>query len=82
MQYLTKIPDKYLISYKSGTKDLWDKFILILAIQNSFIIPIDLAFKPEFTKIPWFKLFDALVDILFVIDMVLMFLTTYLDSKG
>jgi hypothetical protein len=82
MQYLTRIPEKYLISYKSRTKDLWDKLILVLAIQNSFIIPIDFAFKPEFTKIPNFQIFDAIVDIIFVIDMVLMFLTTYIDNKG
>lgn len=71
-----------MISFKSVSKDRWDKFILILAIQNSFIIPIDLAFGPEFTKGFKFKVFDGIVDILFLVDMILMFMTSYQDSRG
>ena len=71
-----------MISFKSVSKDRWDKIILILAIQNSFIIPIDLAFGPEFTNGFKFQVFDGIVDILFLVDMILMFMTSYQDSRG
>lgn len=76
------MPEKYIVSFKDSRKESWDKFILILAIQNSFIIPIDLCFQPEFTHGEGFVLFDTIVDLIFMFDMVLMFFTSYLDKRG
>ena len=72
-----KVPEKYIISYKNNYKERWDIFVLLLALQNSFIIPLDLAFEPKFTSYKGFANFDLFVDIIFVIDMIIMFFTSY-----
>mgnify|MGYP002629862122 CR=1 FL=1 len=82
MREYMKVPEKYILSFRDPRKESWDKFILILAIQNSFIIPIDLCFQPEFTHARPFVLFDTIVDVIFMFDMLLMFVTSYLDRQG
>ena len=42
------IPKKYIISYKNKYKVRWDILVIVLAIYNSIIIPLDAAFSPEF----------------------------------
>ena len=53
-----------------------------MAFQNSLIIPIDLAFEPEFTRLKSFEVFDNIVDGLFLIDMIVMFMTSFINKKG
>lgn len=78
----TLISEKYIVSYKNKTKQKWDIFILGLAFQNSLLIPLDLAFEPEFTKIKGFEVFDNIVDGLFLVDMIVMFMTSFINKKG
>ena len=78
----TLISERYIVSYKNKTKQKWDIFILGLAFQNSLLIPIDLAFEPEFTKIKGFEVFDNIVDGLFLVDMIVMFMTSFINKKG
>lgn len=42
------IPKRFIIKINSSKKDKWDKGILMLAVQNSLMIPLDIAFKPTF----------------------------------
>lgn len=77
-----KIPEKYIISVKNKCKDVWDIFILLLALQNSILIPLDFSFKPAFVEFSFYKVFDLMVDLCFLIDMILMCLTSYRDRKG
>ena len=56
--------------------------MLVFAFQNSLIIPIDLAFEPAWTKNIGLKIFDNMVDILFIIDMCIMFFSSFLDKMG
>ncbi len=44
------IPERFIISHRNKVKESWDFFVLALAFQNSFIIPIDMAFEPNFGK--------------------------------
>ena len=76
------MPEKWIISFKAERKENWDLFVLLLAFQNSLLIPIDLAFNPEFTRDVGVQIFDNIVDILFIIDMALMFMTSYLNKMG
>ena len=46
------------------------------------MIPLDLAFEPEFTQIGGYKIFDNIVDVLFIVDMLLMFICSFLNKKG
>jgi hypothetical protein len=44
--YWTTISEKFIYSYRDTRKQRWDFFILVLAFQNSLIIPVQLAFEP------------------------------------
>jgi hypothetical protein len=75
------IPKKWIISYKSLLKKRWDVFVLILAIINSFMIPMEQAFKPEYDKTIAKIILDNLVDIVFICDIFLSFLTSFRDNQ-
>jgi len=45
-----KFDEKYIISMKNPMKEKWDFFILLLAFQNSLVIPIDMSFEPEWAQ--------------------------------
>ena len=46
------------------------------------MIPLDLAFEPEFSQKALYQVFDNIVDALFIVDMILMFFTSYLNKQG
>ena len=75
-----RLPVCCILSYKSPYKQYWDLFILLLALQNSYQIPIDLTFAPDYLNEMWYQIFDNSVDFLFFIDMMLMFFTSYFDG--
>jgi hypothetical protein len=45
-------------------------------------VPIIIAFDPPSFQTTEFVIFDIFVDILFIVDMVLMFMTSFQDNKG
>ena len=77
---ISKFMEGKIISYKS--KDQWDIFIIVLAIFNSFTIPFELAFEFDFMKALSYKIISVLIDILFTVDIVLMFLTSFRNRRG
>jgi hypothetical protein len=77
-----KVPEKYIISYKNKNKKIWDMFVLMLAMYNSMMIPMDQAFSPEFKFYQTSIIMDGMIDFVFLIDIILMFSTSYLDPKG
>ena len=46
------------------------------------MIPLDLAFEPQALKNIYYIRFDLAVDILFILDIILMFMTSFQDRKG
>ena len=78
----SRLPKKFIISYRNPKKEQWDIFILLMAVQNSFMVPIDIAFAPEFTNHPLYNFFDSLVEIFFVIDIILQFITSFMNRMG
>lgn len=55
--------------------------MLILAIINSFMIPFEQAFKPEYDNTFFKIVLDSLVDIVFIFDIGLSFITSFRDQK-
>jgi hypothetical protein len=53
-----------------------------VAIVNSFIIPIDLAFNPQFLNYTAVVVLDIFIDLIFFVDIILGFFTTYMDKRG
>lgn len=62
----------------------WNNFIIMLAMYNSLTIPIQIFYKTA--AISWIQgypitMVDAFVDLFFLIDIIVTFRTTFLDSK-
>ena len=62
-------------------KNMWDVTVLVLAVWNAFVIPFDIAFTIDRND-TWVKLLDLGVDIVFLIDIILMFFTSYVNKFG
>ena len=73
---------KIMISFKSKWKGRWDKMILLFAIYNSFTIPLEQAFRPGFLQLQLFQVMDTIIDVLFLLDILLSFFTTYMNKRG
>lgn len=70
-----------VISYRR--KEKWDLFILVLAIVNSFTVPLELVFDNfSWLEETWYSVLDTFVDVMFLIDLVLMFWTTFRSKTG
>jgi uncharacterized membrane protein required for colicin V production len=61
----------------SNFKVAWDLFIVALSIWNSWMIPFDYAYTPN-TPI-WFTIFERVIDVVFILDILLNFRTLYYD---
>ena len=59
----------------------WDLFVMLLAIYNSFSIPIFMAFQPASESNPGMIAIDFIIDMLFMFDIVLNLRTTFIHPK-
>lgn len=59
----------------------WDLLVMILSIVNGVTVPLDISFKPQFFGDPWFLGINYVIDVLFVVDVVLNFRTTYKETN-
>lgn len=55
----------------------WDLFVILLAIWNSYTLPVEIAFQPLFFKEPGVSFANHVIDAIFFFDIVLNFRTTY-----
>ena len=61
---------------------MWDTFILMLATYNSYQVLYQDAFEPLKVKSLAETIVSVIVDIIYVIDIVLMFFTSVIDNQG
>ena len=57
----------------------WDFFIMFVAVYQAITIPIQISFEPEFFNSPMTKTLTSLIDLIFLVDIILNFRTTYID---
>lgn len=69
-----------LFRYNDTWRANWDLFIMGLAIWNCFVIPIEVAFEPSFLNNFIFTVINSLIDFLFLIDIFVVFRTSYVES--
>lgn len=55
---------------------------MIIATWNALALPIELAFEPEFTKSPENGTLNAIIDFLFLIDIIVVFRTSIIGDNG
>lgn len=63
-----------------GFKLRWDLLIILLAVVNSFTIPLQFALTDLMDNY-FVKISDPVVDILFFLDILIMFKTSYLNTQ-
>lgn len=77
---------KILFRYSSEFIKYWQNLVIIFAMYNSVTIPIAIFYDvhgPSIISSNTIALIDALVDFIFLIDIIITFRTTYLDTaKG
>ena len=52
-----------------------------MAIYNSFQIPFEIAFDPADMKLPGFTALNSLIDLVFLMDIIVNFRTTFYDIE-
>lgn len=70
---------EFFISHSSSFKENWDFLIMITACYNVFMLPIGIAFR---VKNQVFDLTSQAVDVIFVLDIFIVFRTTILDDDS
>jgi hypothetical protein len=55
---------------------------MAFAIWNAFFIPVDIAFSPPEFEAIWLIVLNGLIDLIFCIDIIFNFRTTYYDKNG
>lgn len=73
---------KCKVSFKNRYRKMWDILPILLSIYNATVIPYQMGFGPLLTDDLVGKIIDYIIDIVFLIDLLLMFRTTQLDCKG
>lgn len=63
-------------------KTYWDLLIIICAVYNCFVIPIDIAFNAPLLDGKFFFILNSVIDILFLVDILVAFRTTYFDTHS
>ena len=76
------IPRQKIVSYTNIYRNYWDRYILFLAILNSISVPVQLSFEPPALRSLQYVLWDSFVDLFFLLDVVLKFMTTYQSKNG
>jgi len=83
------------VSVNNQWRQLWDYFIIFVAIYSTFMIPVSLAFNPfktvtynedgsiasESTAL-WYTLLDTVTTIIYFSDIVVQFRTSYINNYG
>ena len=74
-----KVLPWYTFDHASKPRNAWDLFVIALALWNCLYIPFEVAFKPE--KTPVIAISDRIIDVLFFVDIVVNFMTSYVHPR-
>ncbi|KAJ8411709.1 hypothetical protein AAFF_G00153470 [Aldrovandia affinis] len=79
-QEAPKTPPHIILHYCTF-KTTWDWVILILTFYTAIMVPYNVSFKTKQSNIAWLVL-DSVVDVIFLVDIVLNFHTTFVGPGG
>lgn len=65
----------------SKKKRAWDVFVVVLAIFNSFAVPLEFVLT-DFADNPKYEICDGIITVIFMIDIIVAFNTEYIDVTG
>ncbi len=79
-QETPKTPPHIILHY-CAFKTTWDWVILILTFYTAIMVPYNVSFKTKQNNITWLVV-DSIVDVIFLVDIVLNFHTTFVGPAG
>ena len=79
-QEAPKTPPHIILHYCTF-KTTWDWVILILTFYTAIMVPYNVSFKTKQNNLAWLVV-DSVVDVIFLIDIVLNFHTTFVGPSG
>ena len=80
-QEAPKTPPHILLHY-CAFKAIWDWIILCLTFYTAIMVPYNVAFKNKTSEDVSLLVLDSIVDVIFFIDIVLNFHTTFVGAGG
>ena len=60
----------------------WDLIIISLAVYQAITIPISISYDPDIFNSHIIKSLDSLIDLVFIVDIILNFRTSYIDPNS
>ncbi|KAM4712807.1 voltage-gated delayed rectifier potassium channel KCNH5-like [Anableps anableps] len=79
-QEAPKTPPHIILHYCTF-KTTWDWVILILTFYTAIMVPYNVSFRTKHNNLAWLVV-DSVVDVIFLIDIVLNFHTTFVGPAG
>ncbi|XP_078727901.1 voltage-gated delayed rectifier potassium channel KCNH1-like [Lampetra fluviatilis] len=79
-QETPKTPPHIILHY-CAFKTTWDWIILILTFYTAIMVPYNVSFKTKQNNVAWLVV-DSVVDVIFLVDIVLNFHTTFVGPAG
>uniref|UniRef100_A0A8C4N393 Potassium voltage-gated channel, subfamily H (eag-related), member 1a n=1 Tax=Eptatretus burgeri TaxID=7764 RepID=A0A8C4N393_EPTBU len=79
-QEAPKTPPHIILHYCTF-KTTWDWIILILTFYTAIMVPYNVSFKTKQNNVVWLVI-DSVVDVIFLVDIVLNFHTTFVGPAG
>ncbi|KAL2082283.1 hypothetical protein ACEWY4_022101 [Coilia grayii] len=79
-QEAPKTPPHIILHYCTF-KTTWDWIILILTFYTAIMVPYNVSFKTKQNNLAWLVV-DSVVDVIFLVDIVLNFHTTFVGPGG
>ncbi|KAK1806123.1 hypothetical protein P4O66_012832, partial [Electrophorus voltai] len=79
-QETPKTPPHIILHYCTF-KTTWDWVILILTFYTAIMVPYNVSFKTKQNNVAWLVV-DSIVDVIFLVDIVLNFHTTFVGPAG
>lgn len=71
-----------MCSQTQSARERWDYFVMLIATWNALTLPIELAYEPEFADSTANVYLNATIDLLFLIDIIVVFRTTIIGDNG
>lgn len=80
-EYKKKPPPRCIVSMSNEWRLRWDMFVIVLALYNCFGLPFEVAFTPDAENSALKLGFDFVVDLMFMIDIAIVFRTSYIKVE-
>lgn len=80
-QETPKTPPHIILHY-SAFKTVWDWVILLLTFYTAVMVPFNVAFKSKSIESLGVLIVDSIVDVVFFVDIILNFHTTFVGPGG